>query len=213
MSHIIDALARSRLIAVLRLDDYDRAIEISRALITGGVTAIEFTLTGAGAYAAITNVCAEFADTAQIGVGTVLDADAAGRAIEAGAQFVVTPVVRPAVINACRERGVPVLCGAMTPTEVLTAHEAGADIIKIFPARPAGPQYLRDLLGPLPHLRLVPTGGIDARNVGDYLAAGAFAVGIGGSLVPPQAVAQGDWEDISTRARACVEAVRNAPVR
>jgi 2-dehydro-3-deoxyphosphogluconate aldolase/(4S)-4-hydroxy-2-oxoglutarate aldolase len=141
-------------------------------------------------------------------VGTVLQAEDAQSAIAAGAQFVVTPVVRPAVIGVCREQGVPSICGALTPTEVLAAHESGADMIKIFPARAVGPQYVRDLLGPLPGLRFVPTGGIDVSNARAYLDAGAAAVGIGGNLVSARVVAAGDWAQISATARAYVEAIR-----
>lgn len=207
MAWTIDSLLKSRIVAVVRLERYDRAVQVATALVEGGVSAIEFTLTGSGALEAITETRRTLGDAAQIGVGTVLNPDAAETAISAGAEFVVTPVVRPTVIAACKSRGVPILCGALTPTEVLTAHEAGADMIKIFPARAVGPQYLRDLLGPLPGLSLVPTGGIDASNAGAYLAAGAVAVGIGGNLVSTQAVATENWAQITSVARTCVDAI------
>lgn len=208
MTQILDSLLNAGIIAVVRLEQYDQAVAVAEALLEGGILAIEFTLTGAGAAEAISATRAALGDAAQIGVGTVLTPEAAETAIDAGAQFVVTPVVRPAVIAACRTRDVPILCGALTPTEVLTAHEAGADMIKIFPARAVGPQYLRDLLAPLPGLHLVPTGGIDASNARAYLDAGAVAVGIGGSLVSASAVASGDWKQITSAARACVEVIR-----
>jgi 2-dehydro-3-deoxyphosphogluconate aldolase / (4S)-4-hydroxy-2-oxoglutarate aldolase len=207
MSPILEAISASKIVAIVRLERYDRAVEVARALARGGITAVEFTLTGAGANEAVAACRAALGDAAQIGVGTVLQERDAHAAIDAGAQFVVTPAVRPAVIGACRERGVPILCGAMTPTEALAAHEAGADMIKIFPARAFGPQYIKDLLAPLPFLKLVPTGGVSAENARAYLEAGAAAVGIGGNLVAAQAVAQGDWERISDTARACVAAV------
>lgn len=197
----------ARIVAVVRLEQYDQALAVAQALLEGGVTAIEFTLTGAGALEAIAVASAALGDRAQIGVGTVLTPEMAEAAIDAGARFVVTPVVRPAVIATCRTRGVLSLCGALTPTEVLTAHEAGADMIKLFPARAVGPQYLRDLLGPLPGLRIVPTGGVDAGNARAYLEAGAVAVGIGGKLVAADVVAAGDWARVTAQARACVEAV------
>jgi 2-dehydro-3-deoxyphosphogluconate aldolase/(4S)-4-hydroxy-2-oxoglutarate aldolase len=208
MTQIFDALLNTRIIAVVRLERYDQAVSVAEALLEGGISAIEFTLTGSGALEAIAKTRAVLGTGAQIGVGTVLTPDAADAAISAGAQFVVTPAVRPAVIAACCSRSVPVLCGALTPTEVLTAHEAGADAIKIFPARVVGPQYLRDLLAPLPGLLLIPTGGIDSGNARAYLNAGAVAVGIGGSLVSAHAVANADWAEITTAARACVEAIR-----
>jgi 2-dehydro-3-deoxyphosphogluconate aldolase/(4S)-4-hydroxy-2-oxoglutarate aldolase len=207
MTSIIDRVLQTRIVAVVRLEQYDQALAVAEALLDGGVSAIEFTLTGAGALEAIAETRRALGDNAQIGVGTVLAPEAASAAIEAGAQFVVTPAVRPLVVATCRAHGIPILCGALTPTEVLTAHEAGADMIKVFPARAAGPHYLRDLLAPLPGLRLVPTGGIDAGNARTYLDAGAVAVGIGGKLVAAEAVASGDWGRITAQARACVEAV------
>ena len=208
MHDVLEALQRTRIVAIVRLERYDQAVEVTHALVAGGITVIEFTHTGTGVDDAVSAARATLGDQAQIGVGTVLDAGVAAASIDAGAQFVVTPVVRPAVISACRSRGVSVLCGALTPTEALAAHEAGADMIKIFPARAVGPQYLRDILAPLPMLRLVPTGGIGPENTQAYLHAGAIAVGVGGNLVTPQAVARGDWDQITARARACVDAIR-----
>ncbi len=208
MAQILDTVRKTRIVAVVRLERYDQAISVAEALLEGGISAIEFTLTGTGALEAITKTRVALGSAVQIGVGTVLMPDAAEAAISAGAQFVITPAVRPSVIAVCRSRGVPVLCGALTPTEVFAGHEAGADAIKIFPARAVGPQYLRDLLAPLPGLMLVPTGGIDSGNARAYLDAGAAAVGIGGKLVSAQAVANADWAQITAVARACVEAIR-----
>jgi 2-dehydro-3-deoxyphosphogluconate aldolase/(4S)-4-hydroxy-2-oxoglutarate aldolase len=202
------AIESGRIVAIVRLERYDRAVEIARALADGGIHAVEFTRTGSGASAAIAAVRAALGEQMQVGVGTVLDRTSALESIDAGAQFVVTPVVRPEVIATCRSRGVPVLCGALTPSEAWHAHELGADMIKIFPARTFGPAYLRDLLAPLPSLRLVPTGGVSAANLADYLAAGAAAVGIGGNLVAPAAVAAGAWQQISAAAQACVAAAQ-----
>ena len=210
MSAIIDAILETRIVAIVRLERYDRAVEITRALLEGGISVVEFTLTGAGAYDAIAATRAALGDAAQIGVGTVLNADTAEASISAGAQFVVTPTMSPAVIRACVARSTPILCGALTPTEALAAHEAGADMVKLFPARLGGPQYLRDILAPLPFLRIVPTGGVGAENARAYLDAGAVAVGIGGSLITAQAVAQEDWDRITAGARAVVEAIKAA---
>src|SRR5689334_20503822 len=207
MTIVLDAIAAARIVAIVRLERYDRAVEIARALYAGGITAIEFTLTGSGAHAAIGACRAALGDAAQIGVGSVLSPSAADAAIDAGAQFVVTPALRLDVISSCWARSAPILCGAFTPTEALAAHEAGASMVKIFPARLGGPQYIRDILAPLPQLRLVPTGGVSAENARAYLDAGATAVGIGGNLVSAAAVAEGDWGRIEAAARACVEAV------
>lgn len=207
MSTILDAIVAGRVVAIVRLERYDRAVEVARALLAGGISAVEFTLTGAGANDAIAACREALGEAAQVGVGTVLRPEEARAAIGAGAQFVVTPAVRPEVIAACRERDVPVLCGALTPSEALAAHEAGAEMVKIFPARAFGPQYIKDILAPLPFLRLVPTGGVSAENARAYLDAGAAAVGIGGNLVAAGAVAAQDWGAITTAARECVNAV------
>ena len=210
MSTVIDAILETKIVAIVRLERYDRAVEITRALLAGGISVVEFTLTGAGAYAAIAATRAALDDQVQVGVGTVLNVDAATASIDAGAQFVVTPTTSAAVIRACVARGTPILSGALTPTEALTAHEAGASMVKLFPARFGGPQYLRDILAPLPFLQIVPTGGVGAENARAYIDAGAVAVGIGGSLITAQAVAQADWGRITAGARAVVEAVKGA---
>ncbi|MEN9933652.1 MAG: hypothetical protein RLZZ387_231 [Chloroflexota bacterium] len=206
MSPILEAITATKVVAIVRLERYDRAVEVARALVAGGITAVEFTLTGAGANEAIAACREALGDAAQVGVGTVLRREEAYASIDAGAQFVVTPAVRPEVIAACRERGVPILCGALTPSEALAAHEAGAEMIKIFPARAFGPQYIKDILAPLPFLRVVPTGGVSAENARAYLEAGATAVGIGGNLVSAKAVAAGDWAAITAAAGACIAA-------
>jgi 2-dehydro-3-deoxyphosphogluconate aldolase/(4S)-4-hydroxy-2-oxoglutarate aldolase len=207
MMNTLEAVIQRRIVAIIRLEQYDRAVDIARALLAGGISVLEFTLTGAGAHQAISATRAALGDAIHVGVGSVTEPAAAREAISAGAQFVVTPVLRPLVIKACQKLSTPILCGALTPTELLTAYEAGADMVKLFPARLGGPAYLRDVLAPLPQLRLVPTGGISAENARAYLDAGAIAVGMGGNLVPSQAVAQGDWPRITNAARECVAAV------
>jgi 2-dehydro-3-deoxyphosphogluconate aldolase/(4S)-4-hydroxy-2-oxoglutarate aldolase len=207
--HIV-ALTAAKIVAIVRLEQYDRAVEVAQALLAGGITAIEYTLTGSGAFAAIERVRVALGDRMLVGVGTALQPDDAMQAVSAGAQFVVTPAVRPAVIAAASKAGVPTACGALTPTEALTAHEAGAAFIKIFPARTFGPGYIRDILAPLPFLRIMPTGGIGADNVKAYLDAGAVGVGIGGSLVPQKAVQAGDWHVLTAGAQACVSAMKGA---
>ena len=147
---------------------------------------------------------------AVVGVGSVLDASSARSAIDAGARFVVTPVLRPAVVEICRELGVPVICGAFSPTEALAAHESGADFIKIFPADIGGPGFVCSLLAPLPMLRINPTGGITAANCGAFIRAGCVAVGAGSSLVSDDLLEQQDWARLTAKAREFVTAVREA---
>lgn len=200
MTTVIDDITATGIVAIVRLEQYDEAVAIAKALLAGSISVIEFTLTGRGALQAIARVREACGTTAKIGVGTVLDPHMASEAIAAGAQFVVTPVMRVNTIEACQARNVPIICGAFTPTEALAAHEAGAEMIKIFPARLGGPAYIRDILAPLPQLRLVPTGGINTENARAYREAGAVAVGVGGNLIPAQAVADGDWARITATA-------------
>lgn len=195
-------------IAIVRLDDLTEAVAISRALVEGGLTALEFTLTNRAALDAVTQARAALGDKAQVGVGTVLDAAAAQASIAAGAQFLVTPVVRRDVIGEGRAQNVPVACGAYTPSEIWDAWQAGAALVKVFPARALGPGYIKDVLAPLPELKLVPTGGVDLENCAAYIKAGAWSVGIGSNLVDPKLVAAKDWAELTRRARAYVAACR-----
>ncbi len=204
---VIDDILKKRMIAILRLEHYEQALEIAEALSAGGISILEITLTGRGANQAITSIRRTTGGRVRVGIGTVLHPQAVQEAVDAGAEFVVTPVLRTSIVEACQSLQVPVICGALTPTEALTAYEAGADLIKIFPARFGGPAYLRDLLGPLPHLRMVPTGGVSVENARAFIEAGAVAVAAGGNLVPAEAVANGDWALISSKARAYVEAL------
>ena len=194
-------------VAVVRLDDLARAIDIAEALVAGGVRAVEFTFTNRSAAAAIEATVTALGDRALIGAGSVLDPETARIAVLAGAAFVVTPTLGPRTIELCHRYGVPVVVGAFTPTEILTAWEAGAAYVKVFPASIGGPGYLRDVLSPLPQIKLVPTGGVRADNAADFVRAGAAAVALGGHLVDAASVAAGDWATLTTRARAVVAAV------
>ena len=205
---VIDQVLAKKIVAIVRLDNYDRAVEVARALVEGGVSVLEFTLTGKGANEAIAAVRQNLGDAACVGVGSVLKPEEAHAAIESGAQFVVTPAVRPQVIAACVNRGTLVLSGGFTPTELLEAYEAGSQLVKLFPAQQGGPRYLKDVLAPLPFLKLVPTGGVSAENARDYLGAGAVALGIGGNLIAKQAVASGAFDQITAAAKATVEAIK-----
>ena len=210
MLSTLSLIEQTHLIAIVRMAQYDQALEVAQALVAGGIRVIEFTLTGVGATAAIASTCAALRETALIGAGTVLTPCDVQEVAAAGAKFVVTPVLNTQVIEACQRQHTPIVCGALTPSEIQTAHEAGAELIKVFPARQFGPQYLRDVLAPLPHARLVPTGGIDLQNAPAYLEAGAVAVGMGGNLVSAHAVATRDWAHITHQARACIQAITAA---
>lgn len=205
----IEQILAKKVVAVIRLDDYTRAVEVARALATGGVTVMEFTLTSQGAMEAITATRKALGDAVCVGVGTVLTSEDAEAAIDAGAQFAVTPAIRRQVITTCVKRNTLILCGGFTPSELLEAHEAGAELVKVFPAQLGGPKFIKDVLAPLPFLKLVPTGGVRAENAYEYLAAGAVAVGIGGNLVSNKLVAVGAFDQITSAARACMDAVNS----
>lgn len=203
----IEQVLSKKVVAVVRLDDYKKAADVARALAEGGVTVLEFTLTGKGALEAITATRKALGDAVCVGVGTVLSPEQAEAAIDAGAQFAVTPAVRPQVISVCVKHQLLVLCGGFSPTELLQAHEAGAELVKVFPAQLGGPKFIKDVLAPLPFLKLVPTGGVSPENAREYLSAGAVAVGIGGNLVSNKLVAAEAFDQITATAKACMGAI------
>jgi 2-dehydro-3-deoxyphosphogluconate aldolase/(4S)-4-hydroxy-2-oxoglutarate aldolase len=198
------------IIAILRLERADDLLPVAEAIREGGVTAIEFTLTTPGSIQALVPARAKLGREVLLGVGTVLTAEQAREAMLAGAEFVVAPILNPEVIRACRDRRVPVIPGAFTATEIVQAWDLGASLVKVFPAGPVGPRYIKDLLAPLPHVRLVPTGGVSLENVEDFIRAGAAAVGVGGEMVPKDLVERRAFDEITRRARAFAEAVRRA---
>jgi len=206
MSAIQEILAK-KVVAVVRLDDYNRAVDVARALVAGGVTVLEFTLTGRGALEAVTATRKALGEAVCVGVGTVLKSEDAEAAIDAGAEFLVTPTVRHQVIATCVKRQTLILCGGLTPTELLEAHEAGAEMVKVFPAQSGGPNFIKNVLAPMPFLKLVPTGGVSPENARDYLAAGAVAVGIGGNLVSNKLVAAEAFDQITLTAQACMDSI------
>lgn len=200
---VLDQLLASGVIAVLRAREAKGLTAVARALHDGGVGALEITLTTPGAVAGIAEL-AQAGDGMLVGAGTVLDAAAARSVVDAGARFVVSPTLEPDVIRVCREHNVPCVPGAFTPTEILQAWRAGAALVKLFPAAAVGPGFVRDVLAPLPFLRIVPSGGVTLDSVGDWIRAGAAAVSLGSALLgaPPA--------ELTTRARAFVTAVRAA---
>lgn len=202
---ILNRLRSQKVVALIRADSADSLLDCARALQAGGLGAIELTMTTPGALEMVARVAQELPD-ALIGLGTVLDPDTARAAVAAGAKFIVTPAVRPAVITACRQMQVPILSGALTPTEACTAWDAGADVIKIFPAEFFGPAYIKSLKAPFPKMEFLPTGGVTPETVGEFLRAGAFATAAGSALVAPAALKARDWAAITARAKQFVEA-------
>ncbi len=207
---IIRLLTDPGVIAVVRTKDAAQVPPLCDALVAGGVIAVEITMTTPNALDAIRAATARLGNRAVIGVGTVLDAATARAAIAAGAEFVVTPVLRPEVAAAARELDRPVMLGAYTPTEAQLAHEAGADFVKIFPADTLGPGYVKNLRAPLPHLRIVPTGGVSLANIAEFLKAGCAAVGVGSPLMTPQILAANNWSELTRQAAHFVQLARAA---
>ena len=207
-----DRLLESGVVAVLRDIDADAMVETVTALRAGGVTAFEVTVDARDATQLVSTVVEAF-DTDEetvVGAGSVLDAAGARTAIEAGAEFVVGPTLEPAVIETANRYGVPVAPGVMTPTEALRAAEAGADLIKVFPAATVGPDHLSAIQAPLGELALMPTGGIGPDNVADFFDAGANVVGAGSALIDYDAIERGDFDAVEEHAAAFVAAVEDA---
>jgi 2-dehydro-3-deoxyphosphogluconate aldolase/(4S)-4-hydroxy-2-oxoglutarate aldolase len=202
-------IGESGAIGIIRIQTAEDLLAIAGALHRGGLNCLEITMNTPGALRAIESA-REKLPQVLLGAGTVLDAISAREAILAGAQFLVTPTVKLDVLEVAHRYGVPAIIGAMTPTEILTAWEAGADMVKVFPASALGPKYLQEIHGPLPQIPLVPTGGITAENAGEFIRAGAVAVCVGSWLVDKKAVAEGRFEVLTERARQLVEAVRKA---
>src|SRR5689334_8205061 len=212
-AEIISRLVNPGIIAVVRAQKPEQVLPLSEALIAGGVIAIEITMTTPNAIAAIRDARQKIGDRALIGVGTVLDLETCRSAVSEGAQFVVTPVLRPEFVPIVHAADRPIMLGAYTPTEAQLAHEAGADFIKIFPADNLGPGYIKALRAPLPHLRIVPTGGVDVGNVADFLKAGCAAVGAGSSLVSTKILQEANWPELTRRAKEFVGAAQSAKAK
>lgn len=207
---IISLLTDPGIIAVVRAQKAEQILPLSEALIAGGVTAIEITMTTPNAIAAIREAREKTGARGPIGVGTVLDKETCRKALDAGAEFVVSPILRPELVELCHAAGRPVMLGAYTPTEAQLAHEAGSDFIKIFPADGLGPGYIKALLAPLPHLKIIPTGIARVEDIGRFLQAGCAAVGLGSLLVTRHVLAENDWTELTRLAREFVGIVRQA---
>jgi 2-dehydro-3-deoxyphosphogluconate aldolase/(4S)-4-hydroxy-2-oxoglutarate aldolase len=199
------------IVPVVRTPTPELAMRAAAAVMEGGISTFEITMTVPNAVEVIRALVARFGDRALVGAGTVLDAAGAEACIDAGAAFVVSPGFDAAMVAAARARNTVVMPGALTPTEVITAWKAGADVVKIFPASAAGgAPYLRALRGPLPQVKLMPTGGVNVSTAAAYIEAGAVALGVGSELVDPAALARGEDALLTERARALVEAVKAA---
>jgi 2-dehydro-3-deoxyphosphogluconate aldolase/(4S)-4-hydroxy-2-oxoglutarate aldolase len=204
-SEILSRIIESGVVAVIRMKDTNRLLKVIEAVRQGGVKSIEITMTVPGAVEIIRQLSTAVPPDVLVGAGTVVDEVTANQVIDAGAKFVVGPVLNLGVISLCGKRDVPVMPGCYTPTEILTAWNAGADIIKVFPATSLGPKYFKDLRGPFPDIRLMPTGGVTIDNVGEWILAGACAVGVGSDLLDKKAIDEERYEVLTERASRMVQ--------
>jgi 2-dehydro-3-deoxyphosphogluconate aldolase/(4S)-4-hydroxy-2-oxoglutarate aldolase len=198
------------LVAIVRFDRSEELVEVAQAIKAGGVDVIEFTMTTPNALSIIAASAEEFGEEVLLGAGTVLDPETARAAILSGARYIISPTLNPRVIELCHRYGVIVVPGAFTPTEILTAWELGADMVKVFPAAAMGPGYIKDILSPLPQAKLMPVGGVSLSNVAQFIKAGATAVAAGGRRVDQQAVGERDVDRLTEMARSFVMAIREA---
>lgn len=194
-------ILESGVVAIMRAKNSDQLLDAARAVLAGGVYAIEVTMTTPGALDVIRQAINQFGSEVSFGVGSVLDPETARAAILAGAKFVVCPTLNLKTIEICKRYSIPVMPGAYTPTEILTAWEAGADVVKVFPASVGGPPYIKAVKAPLPHIRLAAVGGVDLNNTADFFKAGVDVVGVGGELVNQKLLDARDFAAITERAR------------
>lgn len=206
----LNVIVDAGVVAVIRTDTAEELVSICQAMADGGISGVEITMTSPGAIEAIYEASRVLKNRAIIGAGSVLDPETARAAMLAGADFIVGPVVNLDVIRMCKRYGRIVIPGAFTPTEILRAWEAGADVVKVFPATRLGPSFIKDVLGPLPQVKLTPTGGVTLDNLGEFLKAGAAFVGVGTALVNKRLVAEGNWAELTRIAEQYVGAARAA---
>jgi 2-dehydro-3-deoxyphosphogluconate aldolase/(4S)-4-hydroxy-2-oxoglutarate aldolase len=204
----LDLIYESGVIAIMRAKSSDQLIQAADAIKEGGVRVIEVTMTTPGAMQVIEEATGRYGQDVLFGAGTVLDAETARAAILAGAAYIVSPTLNLEMIALCNRYGIPVVPGCYTPSEMLSAWEAGADLVKLFPASVGGPSLIKAILAPLPQLKIVPVGGVDLNTAADFIKMGAFALGVGSSLINQKLLDAGDLDELKRRAKAFLEEVR-----
>lgn len=205
---VLEIILTTKVIAVIRMADTEKLKKVVEAIQDGGVRAIEITMTTPKALDIISTLSQEKPEGVAVGAGTVLDPETAESSVRAGADFLVSPVINPEMISVCLSQDRLVAPGALTPTEILFAWNLGADVVKVFPATSVGPKYFKDILGPLPQLRLMPTGGVNLDNAHEFIRMGACCVGIGTALLDKEAIRNNDWEALAQRARSLVHSLQ-----
>lgn len=206
----LEKIIDNGIVAIIRAESSEELINVVKALREGGIIGIELTMTTPGALNVLPDIVKTMGQDVIIGAGTILDTETARSAILAGAEFIVSPILKPEIIKLCHRYDKVAIPGAYTPTEILTAWEEGADVVKVFPASTLGPQFFKDMKGPLPQIRLSPTGGVNLENVGEFIKAGACFVGVGGNLVDKKVIAEKKWKVLTERAIQYIEAIKKA---
>lgn len=207
-AEIVQRIINDGVVAVIRMADSRRLVNVARAIQKGGISLLEITMTTPNALKVIEQATDELGQDVLVGVGSVLDAETARLAIYAGARYVVSPILKREVVETAHRYNLPVMPGAFTPTEVLTAHEYGADIVKVFPADVTGMAFFKAVKAPMPHVNLMPTGGVSLTNAGDWLKAGACAVGVGSALLDKTAIDEENYDKLTENARTLRASIR-----
>jgi 2-dehydro-3-deoxyphosphogluconate aldolase/(4S)-4-hydroxy-2-oxoglutarate aldolase len=207
---VVKKVLELKAVAVVRLDSEKNVVGMTQAMIEGGISAIEVTLTTPNALGIMKELSQEFNSKIVLGAGSVLNRTDAEKAVNAGAQYLVSPISDRSIIDAAFECDVASMIGAFTPTEIQTAFEYGADIVKVFPADVLGMQFFKSVLAPMPHLKMMPTGGVSLTNAGDWIKSGACAVGVGSALVNKKAIEAGDFDLITANAKTIMDSIKGA---
>lgn len=208
-SEIVSQIVKCGAVAVIRMEDPSKLLKVVEALYEGGLFMSEITMTLPNALKVTEEVSEKVPDEVIIGVGSVMNAETAQNAIDAGAKFVVSPITKKEIIQTAHKNNLPVIPGAFSPTEIQTAHEMGADIVKVFPADVVGIKYFKSIKAPMPHLKLMPTGGVTLDNAGEWLLNGAEAVGIGSALLDKDAIKNEDYSKLKSNAKLLMQNLRN----
>lgn len=210
ISEVLKEIEIRKLVSIIRVDNPADMNPVVDALLEGGIRIIEVTMTIPGLLDHVPDLTKRVGDDMVFGIGSVLNSEMANQCADAGASFIVSPITKKEIIDTAHKKGCAVSTGAYTPTEIQTAWELGSDVVKVFPADTLGPSYIKAVRAPMPHLKLIPTGGVTVENAGDWLRAGSFALGLGSSLVDMHAVRKRQFHVIRDNAEALVAAVRNA---
>ncbi len=209
-TQIVQKIIDDGAVAVIRMSDSEKLLKVAGALLAGGISSLEITMTTPNALKVIEEAARVLPGEVLIGVGSVLDAQTARLAINAGAKYVVSPVFKPEIIHTAHRYGLPAMPGCFTPTEILIAHEQGADIVKVFPADVVGMAFFKAIKAPMPHLNLMPTGGVSLTNAGEWIKSGACAVGVGSALLDKTAIAEGNWAKLTENAQILRENIQES---